>query len=167
VVKANPSLTIDGRSGAEDEVFFPHGRLTVRLESSVVRIDAEGPFNAELFDAFRRLVPPIYRQAAAVGRYVVIVRATRSVMMSMEAIGELGRSVKTFHESGFGPVASIYVADSTVEGRDLMLPLLERQVYQPASVPFMWFDTEAEALACAQRCLTAAGAVSPAPTFRP
>ena len=57
MTKPNISLTIDAHQADEREVFRPHGRLCVRLDGAVVRIDAEGPFNAELFEAFGRLGP--------------------------------------------------------------------------------------------------------------
>ena len=157
MTQPNISLTIDAHQADEREVFRPHGRLCVRLDGAVVRIDAEGPFNAELFEAFGRLGPPVYREAALGGNYVVLVRAQRSVMMSMEAMADLARSVKAFQDGGFGPLASVYVTDSSVEGRELMLPLLARHVYQPANLPFTWFETEAEALAYARERLAQAG----------
>lgn len=150
------SLTIDGNHANEREVFVPHGRVNVRLEAAVVRIEAEGPFNAELFEAFGRLVPPVYREAALGGPYVVIVHATRSLMMSKEAMADLARAIKAFQDGGFGPLASIYAVDNSVEGRELMLPLFARHIYEPARVPYTWFETEAEALAHARHCLARA-----------
>lgn len=139
------SITIGGQGASLDALFPPHGVLDCRLDWPFVRFTAEGPFNWETLAEYARLMPPLYREAAQQGPYVSIVTVIRSAMMPPAAFAALADSVRQVHASGFGSSAVVYVLDASVEGRELVMNRMAKEVYGPSQVPFAWFDTVAEA----------------------
>lgn len=145
-------------AGSGAGLFRPHGHIDVWREPPFVRLDAVGPFNVELLARYAAEMDAVYRAAAADGPYVSLVRVSQSMLMSPDALAALAQSVKKIHEAGYGSTGVAYVVAADVEGRDLILPRLEKDIYMPARTPFSAFFDEAPARAWALERLAEARA---------
>ena len=147
--KATPSQPIHIARNV-DELFPPHGILKIWREPQVVHMDGVGPFNAEMFARYANEIDAIYRAAASEGAYVSVVATQASMLSSLDAIAALAHSVAQVHRDGYGSLAVAWAAALDVEGRDIMISRLQRDVYGPCDIPFAAFEAVPDAVAWAR-----------------
>jgi hypothetical protein len=106
-------------------LFAPHGSSRFERRGQVLLLYSQGPFNAEHILS----LAPRFRAHAAVmapqGPWVTLNIVSRSMMGPPDSIEALGRSA-AWSRAELGRIGAGYVADATVEGRRLMIPLIRR-----------------------------------------
>lgn len=129
---------------AADALFRPHGQFTASMNGAILEIAATGPFNVELIAACMQsthaLVERTSPRETSVGVvYGVLAIFRGSMLMPPEALAALARAVLLSRQSGSGSAAVAIVADSTVEGRGVMMRCLAAQVFAPVDTPLQGF----------------------------
>lgn len=123
--------------------FQPHGRITAHIAGPILCFETEGPFNAEVVEALLRAYRPLLVELADRGPYGHVTVFHRSMLATPEALHAFGALLAEWRASGIMPAANAYVAEASVEGRGLMMPIYEKLFTGP--VPFRTFHTVADA----------------------
>lgn len=131
--------------------FQAHGQIEMWREGSIIRLRAQGPFNREAVLGLARAMadllradPPPAEASGAPGRFGDLLEISGSMITSPDTMAEMERFLGHMAALGQAPVAIAYVAAPEVEGRDIMLPLIEA-MYQRQGRRFGAFETLAEA----------------------
>lgn len=106
--------------------FTPHGELSAQLLGNVLYFESSGPFNKEVVDAVVRAHRPLLQQAAKAGPYGQISIFHRSMAATPDALQTLADLLAEWKQLGIAPIANAYVAEATVEGRDIMMSVFAR-----------------------------------------
>jgi hypothetical protein len=80
-----------------------------------------------------------------------------SMMMSPSVVDLLAKSVAQANIEGNSALAVAYSVEPSVEGRDLMIPLIESTVFAPVGHQFKTFNNRTDAEAWLRSVLAAAG----------
>lgn len=159
--KTAPSAVADEIRISEDSfsgsVFRPHGRYSAKCEGRLVIMEASGPFNAEMLQAYHQATLPLLAKVRARGPYVTLTEYHDSMMMSPSVVDLLAKSVAQANIEGNSALAVAYAVEPSVEGRDLMIPLIESTVFAPVGHQFKAFSNRTDAEAWLRSVLAAAG----------
>ncbi|MBN8506740.1 MAG: hypothetical protein J0L58_19915 [Burkholderiales bacterium] len=136
--------------------FAPHGRVEIWSEGSVVRLRAEGPFNAESVQAIGLAMAQLFAEAPPKGRFADILVFHGSILATPEALAAFDGFLARMSQAKTAPLAVAYVVGAEVEGRDLMLPVFKR-LYDKHRRRFAHFEDEAQAEAWVREQLSADG----------
>lgn len=142
----NPDLVVDA-SASGSGVFNPHGQFAAKVEGRIIRLEAAGPFNAELARQYSLGISPLFATVSARGPFGVMIEVTLSLLMGPDAIRVFADFLLAAKQRGVRTVGTAYVVATDIEGRDVMLPLLEQKIYRPAGVAFGAFERRADAQA--------------------
>lgn len=123
--------------------FQPHGRITAHIAGPILSFETEGPFNAEVIDALLRAYRPLLVELTGRGAYGHVTVFRGSMLATPDALEALGMLLAEWHNHGIMPAANAYVADASVEGRGVMMPVYEKLFAGPA--PFRAFHSVEEA----------------------
>lgn len=102
--------------------FKPHGRIEIWSEGSVVRIEAQGPFNLEAVEAVGLAMRDLFTEVPPGRIFADILTMRDSIMTSAQGLKAFEGFLQAMSVAKLAPCAVAYVVDRTVEGRDLMLP---------------------------------------------
>ncbi|MCV2367957.1 hypothetical protein [Roseateles oligotrophus] len=127
-----------------DGPFRPHGRLELWSEGSVLRVQAEGPFNREAVLALGAAIKEFYQILPPDRNFVYLLEFRSSLMASPEALAAFADFLKAMSTAKTAPKAVAFVVAAAVEGACLMLPLFAR-LYADAGREFSAFETMAAA----------------------
>jgi hypothetical protein len=127
-----------------DGPFKPHGRLELWSEGSVLRVQAEGPFNREAVLALGAAIKQFYQALPPEQGFVYLLEFHSSLMASPEALAAFADFLKAMSSAQTAPKAVAFVVNTKVEGACLMLPLFAR-LYAAAGRDFASFETMAAA----------------------
>lgn len=134
--------------------FRPHGQVEIWTEGSVVRIEAQGPFNREAVQAVGRAMRDLFAERP-VGRVFADILVMRdSLIASPDALAAFEQFLAAMSAAGFAPEVVAYVVAPEVEGRSLMLPLFT-EIYARHGREFAAFECMAEAEAWVRERLAA------------
>ncbi|MDM4768222.1 hypothetical protein [Pelomonas sp. SE-A7] len=134
--------------------FKPHGQIEFWTEGPVVRIEAQGPFNREAFEAVGLAMRELFASTSLGPVFADILEIRHSIMISPEALDAFGQFLALMSANKSAPRAVAYVVAAEVEGRSLVLPLLQR-LYDQHGRQFAAFETMAEAEAWVRERLSA------------
>jgi hypothetical protein len=107
------------------KAFKSHGRIAVRNVGQVFISEIDGPWNVELTQEWIRVLGPCLAALARNGPMAGMAVFRTSMLLTPESL-ELTRRAARESARLFSIVAMAHVADRSVEGRNLMQPLLER-----------------------------------------
>lgn len=124
--------------------FKPHGQIEFWTEGQVVRIEAQGPFNREAFQAVGLAMRELFATTPLAPVFADILEIRRSIMISPEALEAFGQFLAQMSANKSAPRAVAYVVAADVEGRSLVLPLLAK-LYAEHGRQFAAFETMAGA----------------------
>lgn len=100
-----------------------HGRAEFRSEGDVLFLDLYGPWNMECIREAANTAWPKMDQMMAQGPFGIVVIAHDSLLGTSDAIEAI--SEETSRRGKLDRVAIAWVADQEIEGRELMVPILE------------------------------------------
>lgn len=106
--------------------FEPHGRITAHLAGRILFFETTGPFNAEVVEAVVRAYEPLVKSVAGTGRFGHISVFHRSMLATPDTLEALNLLLGEWRQSGFAPIGNAYVADDSVEGRNIMMPVFAK-----------------------------------------
>lgn len=124
--------------------FAPHGRVEIWRDGSVVRLLAEGPFNAESVMAIGAAMAKLFADAPPKGRFADILEFRNSILATPEALATFDAFLSRMSEAKTAPLAVAYIVGPEVEGRELMLPVFGR-LYQKHQRRFAFFEEASQA----------------------
>lgn len=136
--------------------FRPHGRVEFWAEGSVVRIEAEGPFNREAVQAVGLAMRDLFATMPPGQRFADVLEFRGSLLASPDALAAFADFLRAMSVAKTAPVAVAYVVGAEVEGRSLMLPIFA-QLYAEHGRQFAAFLTHEEAGAWLRERLAEAG----------
>lgn len=106
----------------------------------MVRIEAQGPFNREAFQAVGLAMRELFATTPPAEVFADILEIRRSIMISPEALEAFGHFLAQMSANKSAPTAVAYVVAPEVEGRSLVLPLLAK-LYAQHGRQFAAFET--------------------------
>lgn len=119
--------------------FEVHGRAEFRLEADVLFLDLYGPWNMECIRAAGDSAWPLMNRLMAQGPFGIVVIGHDSLLGTPDAIEAI--SVETARQGKLDSVAIAWVADPEIEGRELMMPLVEK-AYEGIATMQSFFELE-------------------------
>jgi hypothetical protein len=106
--------------------FVAHGEIEVSLTDQVLRWKAVGPFNREAFDSMTIMMQELLTSTEPSTILATITTVHGSIMMSDEALTGFGEYLGRARGFGLRPIITAYAVAFDVEGRNLIIPRLER-----------------------------------------
>ncbi|PRC92573.1 hypothetical protein [Solimicrobium silvestre] len=139
-----PTIQIS-REIFSNEKFPPHGKFSASLDGQLIHMEATGPFNFELLSAYYEATLPMYVEAHSHGAYAVLVEFHRSMLMNCEAVQLLAESVARLVRNDNVMIAVAYVSGLEVEGQSVMVPYIQKNVFEANGIVFKVFNAVADA----------------------
>jgi len=124
--------------------FRPHGRIEFWAEGSVIRIQAEGPFNREAVQAVGLAMRELFSAMPPGPRFADMLEFRGSLLASPDALAAFGDFLRAMSVAKTAPIAVAFVVGPEVEARSLMLPIFTK-LYAEHGREFAAFETADEA----------------------
>ena len=126
-------------------LFPPHGRYSARVDKRIVRMEATGPFNAEMAHIYAQKTGPLYMSLNQSGPFGVLIEFFNSMMMGVETLQVFSDFLNKAKQNGIQTVGTAFVVADDVEGSIFMVDIFRKKVYEPASISLAVFKTATEA----------------------
>jgi hypothetical protein len=124
--------------------FAPHGLVEISMDENLLRYEATGPFNQEVFDCLAVAQMNFLEALQPSGPWASICTVLQSAIATPDGIRRYTELMQTAKPPAFTPVATAFVMAPEVEGRTIMNPHFAR-IYNSIGRPFKMFGTKAEA----------------------
>lgn len=141
-----------------DDVYEPHGSVTLTLEGRIALSRVTGPWNLELVKTWVKAVRPLERQLRSLQGHATLIVVERSMLTTPDALA-LMRFTAEMSYTFFHLKACALVAGPDVEGSNFASAIF-KPVFDGLS-PFAIFDNEADARAWIDRVLNGEVAAAP------
>jgi hypothetical protein len=102
--------------------FQPHGEFTARVEGRIIISEVVGPWNKELVDQWAAALHVVAKQLCATGPHVGIAVLHGSMMCPPDAFTAMRQAI-SYAAAKLDCIGNILVAEASVEGRALLLPV--------------------------------------------
>ena len=122
--------------------YHSHGRVEFRREGQMLILDLYGPWNLEAMREANDRSGPLMREMQGDGPWGLIVEVHGSMLGTSDAVSQVRRYVTEVKKLDLDRVGVAWVVDPSVEGRDLMKPVIQG-IYQ-GMYPLRFFTTLAD-----------------------
>lgn len=126
-------------------------------DGAIVHVVAEGPFNLEGVELFSRRMQALYRELPEGRPFVNLTELRHTLLATPDAWAKLETHLRRISASGLPLIGTAWIVAPEIEGRSLLLPLVERLFGQAGRV-FKVFETMDAAQAWGQELLRACNA---------
>ncbi|MFN3304778.1 MAG: hypothetical protein ACK44A_13805 [Roseateles sp.] len=140
------------------------GRVSIGVHGRVMVSRAEGPFDTELMAAVRRAIALAGRRLPADRRFGDLIEIHGSLVMDLDALAQLRRSIEAFTSRGLVALSTVFVVPPGISGIERLPALLD--IWR-ASRPVRRAETFAAGWALVNADLSAAGLPVQPPPHRP